>query len=219
MLRGAKLRPMTLTMTKHKSNPQWLKRHQDDAYVRRARREGWRSRAVFKLMELDQKVQLMRPAMLVLDLGAAPGGWSQYVAERINPGGRVVATDRLPMEPPTGVDFVQGDFQESAVLASLRAALDGAKADLVISDMAPNLSGMSALDQPRAMYLAELAFGLACEILRPGGDFLTKLFQGQGFDVYLQELRQNFATVRVYKPKASRSKSRETYALARNLKL
>jgi 23S rRNA (uridine2552-2'-O)-methyltransferase len=170
-------------------------------------------------MELDQKVRLLRPGMLVLDLGAAPGGWSQYVAERISPAGRVVATDRLPMEPTRGVDFVQGDFQEREVLASLRAALAGAKADLVISDMAPNLSGMNAVDQPRAMYLAELALDLAREILRPGGDFLTKLFQGQGFDAYLRELRQNFANVRVNKPKASRSRSREIYALARNLKL
>ncbi len=206
-------------MSRSKSSRRWLDEHHRDPFVRAAQQAGYRSRAVFKLRELDERHGLLRPGMTVLDLGAAPGGWSQYAAERLAGRGRIVASDILPMEPLPGVEFVQGDFREQAVFEALLAALDGQPVDLVFSDMAPNMSGMDAVDQPRAMYLAELALDLATRVLAPRGTFLVKLFQGEGFDAFVRDLRQRFQNVSVRKPKASRPRSREVYALARHFKL
>ncbi|MGD8497667.1 MAG: 23S rRNA (uridine(2552)-2'-O)-methyltransferase RlmE [Chromatiales bacterium] len=203
-------------MARSKSSRRWLKEHFDDPYVREAQAAGYRSRAAFKLLEIQAKDRLLRPGMTVVDLGAAPGGWSQVAAAAVGARGRVLATDLLEMDPLPGVEFIQGDFREQEVLDRLLASLGADKADLVISDMAPNISGMGAVDQPRAMYLAELALELCREVLRPGGDLLVKLFQGQGFDAYMAELRRVFRQVRVRKPKASRARSRELYVLARN---
>lgn len=202
-----------------KSSRRWLDEHFSDEHVKRAQAEGWRSRAVFKLEEIDQKDRLLKPGMTIVDLGAAPGGWSQYAVRKLGKAGRVVALDILPMDPLEGVDFLQGDFTEAEPFERLLAALGPAKADLVISDMAPNLSGMDAVDQPRAMYLAELALDLAERVLKPGGDFLVKVFQGEGFDEYLKRLRGEFGKVASRKPKASRSRSREVYLLARNYRM
>lgn len=202
-----------------KSSARWLAEHFSDAYVQRAQREGWRSRAVFKLEEIDRRDRLFRPGMIVIDLGAAPGGWSQYAARRLGGQGRVLALDILPMDALAGVEFLQGDFTEAAVLEALLARLGGAQADLVMSDMAPNISGESAIDQPRAMYLAELALDLARRVLRPEGVFLTKAFQGEGYETFVRELRASFGSVAVRKPKASRARSREVYLLARNYRM
>lgn len=197
-----------------KSSSRWLAEHESDAWVKRARKEGWRSRAVFKLEAIDDKDRLFRPGMKVVDLGAAPGGWSQYAARHVGKKGRVVASDILPMEPLPGVEFVQGDFREEEPYRALITALGGARADLVISDMAPNISGVKAVDQPAAMYLAELALDFAREALEPGGGLLVKVFQGEGFDEYLSELRHGFGRVVTRKPEASRGRSREVYLLA-----
>jgi 23S rRNA (uridine2552-2'-O)-methyltransferase len=199
-----------------KSSARWLAEHFSDEYVQRAQREGWRSRAAFKLEELDRRDRLLRSGMTVIDLGAAPGGWSQYAARRLGGQGRILALDVLPMDPVPGVEVLQGDFTEPDVLERLRHALGGAAADLVISDMAPNISGENDVDQPRAMYLAELALDLAADVLRPGGCLLVKAFQGEGFETYLKALRGRFESVAVRKPKASRARSREVYLLARN---
>lgn len=204
-------------MTKRsKSSARWLAEHFSDEFVQRAQREGWRSRAAFKLEELDQRDRLIKPGMTVIDLGAAPGGWAQYAVRQVGRKGRVLALDILPMEPLAGVEFLQGDFTEQAVLDAVVDRLDGATADLVISDMAPNISGENAVDQPRAMYLAELALDLAGRVLKPGGNLLLKAFQGEGFDAFLKDLKARFASVAVRKPKASRARSREVYLLARN---
>lgn len=205
-------------MRRTKSSRRWLAEHQADAYVKRARAEQWRSRAVFKLAELDQKYRLLKSGMTVVDLGAAPGGWSQYAAERVGHNGRVVALDLLDMPPLAGVEFLQGDFREPAPLAALEAALAGGRADLVMSDMAPNISGMAAVDQPRAMALAELALEFAVDWLKPGGDFLVKMFQGEGSDAFVADARGKFGKVMVRKPDASRPRSREVYMVARNAK-
>ncbi|MGD8498351.1 MAG: 23S rRNA (uridine(2552)-2'-O)-methyltransferase RlmE [Chromatiales bacterium] len=203
-------------MARSKSSRRWLKEHFDDPYVREAQAAGYRSRAAFKLLEIQAKDRLLRPGMTVVDLGAAPGGWSQVAAAVVGARGCVLATDLLEMDPLPGVEFIQGDFREQEVLDRLLESLGADKADLVISDMAPNISGMGAVDQPRAMYLAELALDLCREVLRPGGDLLVKLFQGEGFDAYMAELRRVFRQVKVRKPKASRARSRELYVLARN---
>jgi 23S rRNA (uridine2552-2'-O)-methyltransferase len=203
-------------MARSKSSRRWLKEHFEDPYVREAQAAGYRSRAAFKLLEIQAKDRLLRPGMTVVDLGAAPGGWSQVVAAAVGARGRVLATDLLEMDPLPGVEFIQGDFREQEVLDRLLEGLGADKADLVISDMAPNISGMGAVDQPRAIYLAELALELCREVLRPGGDLLVKLFQGEGFDAYMAELRRVFRQVKVRKPKASRARSRELYVLARN---
>src|SRR5690606_29813560 len=197
-----------------KSSSRWLGEHFADEYVKRAQAEGLRSRAVFKLEEIDAKDRLLRPGMTVVDLGAAPGGWSQYAAHKLGARGRIVALDILEMEPLDGVEFLQGDFTEDEPLERLLATLGAERADLVMSDMAPNMSGMDAVDQPRAMYLAELALDLAVKILKPGGAFLVKVFQGEGFDEFLAQLRARFDRVNVRKPRASRSRSREVYLLA-----
>lgn len=201
-------------MKKSKSSHQWLDRHFNDAYVKRAQAEGYRSRATFKLLEIQEKDHLFVPGQVVVDLGAAPGGWSQAAAKLVGGNGKVFALDILPMEPLPGVEFIQGDFREDASVEQLRNLLAGRPVDLVISDMAPNVSGMSAVDQPRAMYLCELALDYAREVLRPGGSFVVKVFQGEGFDQYVRDLRSDFAKVVTRKPAASRSQSREVYLVA-----
>ena len=201
-------------MARSKSSSRWLREHFDDVYVKRAQAEGWRSRAAFKLEELLERDRLIKPGMVVVDLGAAPGGWSQLVRRQMEDSGRVIALDILPMQGIGGVDFIEGDFREESVLAELERHLEGDKVDLVLSDMAPNMSGVAVADQMRAMHLAELAHDFARNWLKPGGDFLIKLFQGAGFDDYLRNLRADFERVTMRKPKASRARSREVYALA-----
>ncbi len=201
-------------MARSKSSSRWLKEHFDDAYVKRAQAEGWRSRAVFKLEEVLERDQLIKPGMRVVDLGAAPGGWSQLVQRHLGDTGRVFALDILPMQGIGGVDVIEGDFREGAVLAELERRLEGHPVDLVLSDMAPNMSGVAVADQIRAMDLAELALDFCRHWLKPDGAFLIKLFQGAGFDEYLRDLRGSFDRVTMRKPKASRARSREVYALA-----
>ncbi len=205
-------------MPRSRSSHRWLQEHHSDHWVQEAKRLGYRSRACFKLLEIQEKDRILRPGMTVVDLGAAPGGWSQVAARLVGPKGRVIATDILYMDALAGVDFIQGDFTEEAALQAIRAAVGDAGADLVMSDMAPNMSGTNAVDQPRSMHLAELALELAAEILKPDGVFLTKVFQGEGFDAYLLALRQRFRQVATRKPKASRPRSREVYLLARGLR-
>ncbi|MFI4865705.1 MAG: 23S rRNA (uridine(2552)-2'-O)-methyltransferase RlmE [Steroidobacterales bacterium] len=197
-----------------KSSDRWLREHFSDPFVKRAQAEGWRSRAVFKLEQIDQRERLVKPGMVVLDLGAAPGAWSQYLRRRVGPAGRVVATDLLPMEALAGVEFQQGDFREQAVFQALKDTLGAAGVDLLLSDMAPNMSGMDAIDAPRGMYLAELALDMAQQVLKPGGDALIKVLQGAGFKELVVLARTRFARVRCLKPEASRSRSSETYLLA-----
>jgi 23S rRNA (uridine2552-2'-O)-methyltransferase len=200
---------------KSKSSRRWLNEHFDDPYVRQAQREGFRGRAAYKLQELDDRHGLLRKGQRVVDLGAAPGAWCQVV-QRVQAGnGRLFALDILPMEPLEGVSIIEGDFTEDEPLRALEAALDGGKVDLVLSDMAPNISGMRAVDQPRAMYLAELALAFARDWLKPGGDFLVKVFQGEGFDPFLADCRAAFDKVSIKKPAASRPRSREVYILSR----
>jgi 23S rRNA (uridine2552-2'-O)-methyltransferase len=203
-------------MARTKSSARWLQRHFDDAYVRKAQQAGYRSRAVFKLLEINERDHILRPGMTVIDLGAAPGGWSQVAAKIVGERGRVIALDVLPMDPLPGVSILQGDFREEAVMAELLKVVGEQRVDLVISDMAPNISGMKAVDQPRAMYLAELALDLARKVLAPGGALLVKTFQGEGIDEFRRELQRSFRTVATRKPKASRPASREVYMLAKN---
>ena len=205
-------------MAKTSSSKQWLKEHFDDSCVRRAREDGYRSRASYKLLEIQQKDNLLRPGMVVVDLGSAPGGWSQVAAKLVLPKGLVLASDILEMDPVDGVTFVQGDFTESACFVQILDLLEGKGVDLVISDMAPNMSGMNDIDQPRAMYLVELAVDFASQTLKPGGALLMKVFQGEGFTELLQLLKRNFSAVVNRKPEASRSRSREVYILAKGFK-
>ena len=200
-------------MARSKSSKQWLKEHFDDDYVRRSQEQGYRSRASFKLLEMQEKDQLIRPGMTVVDLGAAPGGWSQVASELVGDGGRVVATDILPMDGIAGVDFIQGDFTEELVLQQVLDTVGESGIDLVISDMAPNVSGMKDIDQPRSMYLAELALDLARSILDPGAYFVVKVFQGAGFPEFQRDMQSSFASVKTRKPKASRARSAEVYLL------
>jgi 23S rRNA (uridine2552-2'-O)-methyltransferase len=206
-------------MARTKSSRRWLKEHFDDEFVKRAQREGFRSRAVYKLDEIQQRDRIIGPGMTIVDLGAAPGGWSQYALGLIGRKGRIVAMDILPLDPLPGVEFVQGDFRDEAVLEQLLQTVQGQPIDLVMSDIAPNITGVDAVDQPRAMYLAELAADFADKVLRPGGDLLVKLFQGEGFDDLVRDLRSRYDKVVIRKPKASRSRSREVYALARGRKV
>ncbi len=201
-------------MARSKSSARWLKEHFGDEFVKRAQAEGLRSRAAFKLDELLDRDRLLKPGMVVVDLGAAPGGWSQRVRQRMGDAGRVFALDILPMQGIGGVEFIQGDFREDRVFGALMARLGDVPVDLVLSDMAPNISGIEAADQARAMHLAELAADFASKCLKPEGALLVKLFQGRGFDEYLRDLRAGFARVTLRKPKASRARSREVYALA-----
>ena len=195
-----------------------MNEHFDDEYVRRAQQEGYRSRAIYKLIEIQQKDKLLKPGMTVIDLGAAPGGWSEYAVTKLGGKGRVIALDILPMEPIDGVEIIQGDFREDDMLAQLLDLIGESGADLVISDMAPNISGMEVVDIPRSYYLADLALDLARQVLKPGGGLLVKLFQGEGFDDYQKALKQSFKRVVMRKPKASRARSREIYALATGYK-
>jgi 23S rRNA (uridine2552-2'-O)-methyltransferase len=201
-------------MARSKSSQRWLREHFSDPYVKKAQAEGLRSRAAYKLEELIQRDRLLKPGMVVVDLGAAPGGWSQLVRRDLGDSGRVIALDILDMPPLAGVEFIHGDFREPEPLSRLEALLAGAGVDLVLSDMAPNMSGVDAVDQARSMYLAELARDFADQHLKPGGTFLIKLFQGAEFDQYIRDLRKRYAQVKVRKPDASRSRSSEVYALA-----
>lgn len=197
------------------SSGAWLREHFDDPYVKQAQREGYRSRACYKLLEIQEKDHLIRPGMTVLDLGAAPGGWSQVAVRLVGDRGRVIASDILPMDSLAGVEFVQGDFTEDAVFEALLALIGGQPVDLVISDMAPNMSGMNAVDQPRSMHLVELGLDMALQVLRPGGDFLSKAFHGEGFETFYRDLKTSFQTAITRKPKASRPRSREVYVLGK----
>jgi len=194
----------------------WRERQERDPFVARARRDGWRSRAVYKLEEIDRKEKLLRPGMVVVDLGSAPGSWSQYITETLRERVRIIALDLLQMDALPSVEFIQGDFREDDVLEQLQAALGDERADLVISDMAPNISGNRSVDQPRSMYLTELALDLCERALRRGGDFVCKMFQGEGSDAFIAAARDRFGRVRVMKPEASRPGSREVYLVARN---
>ena len=202
-------------MARSKTSQRWLKEHFNDIYVQKAQQEGYRSRAVSKLMEIQEKDRLIRPGMVVVELGAAPGGWSQYVAQCLGGRGRMIALDILPMDALADVTFIQGDFREQAVLDALYAELGDSAVNLVISDMAPNTSGVRSVDQAKSMYLVELALDFAQSRLAPGGDFLTKIFHGPGFDTLLRSLKSQFLTVQTRKPEASRARSQETYLLAR----
>lgn len=202
-----------------KSSDRWLKEHFRDPYVQRAQSGGWRSRAVFKLEEIDRRERLLKPGAVCLDLGAAPGGWSQYARGRVGPGGRVIATDILPMEALAGVEFVEGDFREDEVLGRLLALVPQGRADVVLSDMAPALSGVDVIDQPRSMHLAELALDMARRVLKPGGGALIKVFQGSGFEDLVRGARAEFRRVKVVKPQASRARSPEMYLLAMKFRL
>jgi len=204
---------------KSKSSGRWMAEHQRDEFVRRAAAEGWRSRAVYKLAEIDSRDRLIRPGMTVVDLGAAPGGWSQYAARQVGRRGNVIAMDILDMPPLDGVTFVKGDFTESSVLDELMSVLDGTPVDLVISDMAPNISGVKAVDQPRAMYLTELALDFAGQVLTDDGALLVKMFQGAGSEAFLAQMRAAFESVRTRKPRASRPRSREVYVLGQNRRM
>lgn len=201
------------------SSSKWKERQARDPFVRRAQAEGWRSRAVFKLQEIQERDKLIRAADLVIELGAAPGAWSQYLADLVGPAGHIVAVDLLAMPSLERVTFIQGDFTEETTVAAIRAELGDRKASLILSDMAPNMSGTRAVDQPRAMYLAELTLELAAEVLRPGGHLLVKLFQGEGFQEFVAASRARFEQVKLRKPAASRQGNREIYLVARNFRL
>jgi 23S rRNA (uridine2552-2'-O)-methyltransferase len=206
-------------MTNKASSSRWKQRQAADPWVKKAQAAGWRSRAVFKLEELDKKSRLLRRGSIVVDLGAAPGGWSQYAAGKVLPQGKVIALDILAMDPLDGVTFIQGDFTEDAVLQQLEFALGGARADLVMSDLSPNISGNRSVDQPRSMYLVELALDLASRNLASGGAFVAKVFQGEGYDELVKQCRKAFRTVKISKPAASRQESRETYMVASGFRL
>lgn len=205
-------------MARSKSSASWLKEHFDDHYVNKAKQEGWRSRAVYKLQEIDDKDQLFKPGMCVVDLGAAPGGWSQWTTHKVGRNGEVFALDILPVEPFAGVTFIQGDFREDEVYEALLSSLNGRDVDIVMSDMAPNMSGNKGVDIPRAMYLVELCVELADQVLKPKGDLLMKVFQGEGYDQLIRTLREKYSKVITRKPDASRARSKEIYLLARGKK-
>ncbi|MBI2786588.1 MAG: 23S rRNA (uridine(2552)-2'-O)-methyltransferase RlmE [Legionella longbeachae] len=206
-------------MKRSKSSKRWLQEHFDDVYVKKAQLEGYRSRAVYKLKEVDDKESLLRPGMTVVDLGAAPGGWTQYVSERMQGHGRIVALDILPMDALPDVDVILGDFRENEVLQKIMNLIPKHSVDLILSDMAPNMSGTPAIDIPRAMYLVELAFDFAEKMLKPGGAMLIKIFHGSGFDDLVKQARSSFKKVVIRKPLASRARSKETYLLAKGYNL
>jgi 23S rRNA (uridine2552-2'-O)-methyltransferase len=205
-------------MARSKSSSRWLQEHFNDHYVKESQKDGYRSRASYKLLEIQQKDKLLRPGMVVVDLGSAPGGWSQVAAPIVGDKGMVLASDILPMDSLEGVTFIQGDFTESAVFDQLLAALDGRPVDVVISDMAPNMSGIPGVDQPKAMHLVELALDMARQVLRPGGSFVCKVFHGEGFDAWMKECKQMFDKVSTRKPDASRSRSREVYVVGKGFR-
>lgn len=202
-----------------KSSGSWRDRQERDPYVLKARRDGWRSRAVYKLEQIDQKERLLRPDMVCVDVGSAPGSWSQYVTRKLKGRARIVAVDILPMDSLPDVEFIQGDFQDEAVFEQMLAAIGDQGVDLVMSDIAPNITGTRVVDQPRSMYLVELALDLARRVLKPGGSFVCKVFQGEGIDEFVIDARNSFERVKVMKPKASRAGSREVYLVARNYQL
>ncbi|VAW69720.1 23S rRNA (uridine(2552)-2'-O)-methyltransferase [hydrothermal vent metagenome] len=205
-------------MARSKSSGNWLREHFDDEYVKQSQKDGYRSRAVYKLKEIDEKDSLIKPGSVVIDLGAAPGSWCEYVVRRLKGKGRIIALDILPMEPVEGVEIITGDFLEDSVFEKLLNTLGDDQPDLVICDMAPNMSGQQAVDIPRAMYMAELALDLSQQVLKPGGNLLVKLFQGEGFDAYIKQMREHFSRVVMRKPKASRARSKEVYGLAGGFK-
>ncbi len=205
-------------MARSKSSGRWLQEHVNDPYVKQAQKDGYRSRSSYKLIELNEKDRLIRPGMLVMDLGSAPGGWSQVAAQLVGDRGRVLATDILPMDAIRNVDFVQGDFREESVLNSILEHLGDDRPDLILSDIAPNISGVNSVDQAASIYLLELALDMVRRVLKPGGTFVTKLFQGVGSDAYLKELRSAFEKVSIRKPAASRPRSREVYLVAKGFK-
>ena len=206
-------------MARSKSSRRWLAEHFDDQYVKMAQQQGFRARAAFKLIELDEKYRILRKGMRVVDLGSAPGSWAQVVQRALGDSGKVIALDILPVDPVQDVTFIQGDFTEDEPLALLEETLNGQNVDLVLSDMAPNMSGMGAVDQPRAMYLAELALAFAEKWLEPGGSFVVKVFHGEGFDDFVKQCRSLFEKVQIRKPSASRPRSREVYILGHRRKL
>ena len=205
-------------MARSKSSGSWLRRHVTDPFVKQAQIDGYRSRSAYKLIELDERDRLMRPGMKVLDLGSAPGGWSQVAAKAVGAKGRVLATDILPMDPIRNVDFIQGDFTSDTVVERIKTWLGEDKFDLVISDIAPNLSGIDSADQARSIYFLELALDTVRRMLKPGANFVAKMFQGQGSDEYVKELRKHFGKISIRKPKASRPESREVYIVAKEFK-
>jgi 23S rRNA (uridine2552-2'-O)-methyltransferase len=203
---------------KKSSSKAWLKEHREDPYVQRAQREGYRSRACYKLLEIQEKDRVIGPGMTILDLGSAPGGWSQVAVALVGHRGRVIASDILPMDSLAGVEFIEGDFTSDDVFGQILDAIGDSQVDLVISDMAPNMSGVNAVDQPRSIYLVELALDMARRVLAPGGTFVTKVFQGEGFDEIFRATRDSFGKVLTRKPKASRPRSREVYLVARDFR-
>ncbi len=205
-------------MARSKSSKKWLDEHFNDRFVLQAQKDGLRSRAAYKLEELSKKDKLIKPGQRIIDLGSAPGSWSQWLSLYLGGKAHILATDILPMDALPDVDFIQGDFREESVLEEILQAIGNEGADLVLSDMAPNMSGMSEIDQPKAMYLADLALDLARQVLATGGDFAVKVFQGTGFDAYLADCRTNFSSVRIRKPEASRGRSREVYIVAKGFK-
>jgi len=207
-----------LIVARSKSSGNWLREHFDDEYVKQSQKDGYRSRAVYKLKEIDEKDRLLKPDSIVIDLGAAPGSWCEYLVRRLKGKGRIIALDILPMDPMEGVEIITGDFLEAEVFDELLNTLGSDRPDLVICDMAPNMSGQQAVDIPRAMYMAELALDLSQQVLKPGGGLLVKLFQGEGFDEYIKQMRMHFSRVVMRKPKASRPRSKEVYGLATGFK-
>jgi 23S rRNA (uridine2552-2'-O)-methyltransferase len=207
------------TKKRSASSGRWLKEHFDDVYANEARKQGYRSRAYFKIEELSKKDNLLKPGMTVVDLGAAPGGWSQYAAHVIGEQGQVISCDILPMDPLPGVDFLQGDFREQAVLDALLNRINGKTVDLVMSDMAPNMSGNMSIDQAGSMYLVELALDMCHQVLKKNGNFVAKVFQGAGFEQYVKDLRSCFTAVKIRKPDSSRARSREVFIVATGYKL
>jgi 23S rRNA (uridine2552-2'-O)-methyltransferase len=205
-------------MARSKSSHRWMQEHVSDPYVKQAQKDGYRARSSYKLIELNEKDRLIRPGMLVMDLGSAPGGWSQVAGRIVGEKGRVIATDILPMDHVHNVDFIQGDFTDEAVFNQILAALGDRKPDLIISDIAPNISGIASADQASSMYLVELALDMARKVLKPKGNFVAKVFQGSGSDAYLKEVRTSFDKVSIRKPAASRSRSREVYLVAKGFK-
>ena len=205
-------------MSRSKSSGNWLQQHVNDPYVKQAQKDGYRSRASYKLIQLNEKDKLIRPGMLIVDLGCAPGGWSQVAGNLVGAKGKVIATDILPMDPLKNVDFILGDFTEQAVVDQILARLENRKPDLIICDIAPNISGIDVADQASSMYLVELALDMARQVLKPKGDFVAKVFQGAGSDAYLKELRRSFEKLLIRKPAASRPRSREVYVVAKGFK-
>lgn len=205
-------------MARSKTSADWLREHVEDIYVQKAQQDGYRTRASYKLIELDEKDQLIKPGMTIIDLGSAPGGWSQVVSRKLKGNGVIIASDILPMDPIEDVNFVQGDFTEESVFEELMGIVNGRPVDLVISDMAPNMSGQASIDQPGSMYLVELALDMARQVLKPNGQFVAKVFQGDGFDEYIKDVRESFTKVLIRKPKASRARSREVYVVGKGFR-